>query len=124
MSQSTETVETIDIDTFKSWLQGVEDMQEDDWHPNPVQWKKIRNKINLLTAAAVEPPRAAPYQMPNFANPGAGTWGGMAPVQGPVTVPLAHQPRPLMPAPPPSSLDATPKDNQVDENGNFTSSFA
>lgn len=33
---------------FKSWLEGVEDMQDDDWTPSDIQWKKIRKKIDEL----------------------------------------------------------------------------
>lgn len=38
----------ITVDEFKSWLSGVEDMQEVGWSPDKVQWKKIRDKIDLL----------------------------------------------------------------------------
>jgi len=31
---------------FKAWLQGVEELQPEDWSPNPDQWKLIRDKIN------------------------------------------------------------------------------
>lgn len=34
----------IDVDTFKAWLQGVEDMQGADWCPSLEQWRKIRQK--------------------------------------------------------------------------------
>ena len=39
---------TITLNDFRSWLQGVEDMQEDGWIPNAVQWKKIRTKIDQI----------------------------------------------------------------------------
>ena len=38
---------------FKAWLEGVEEMQDDDWVHNPEQWKKIRGKIESLEE---EPP--------------------------------------------------------------------
>lgn len=36
------------LNQFKSWLEGVEEMQGEDWTPSPEQWKKIRNKISLM----------------------------------------------------------------------------
>lgn len=30
---------------FRAWLSGVEEMQADDWYPDPQQWKTIRAKI-------------------------------------------------------------------------------
>lgn len=59
--------ESIDIDTFKAWLSGVEDMQGDDWTPTPEQWKKIRAKINLLVIPEYEDPK--PAFPPNYATP-------------------------------------------------------
>ena len=38
----------INISEFKQWLAGVEDMQEDGWVPDAVQWAKIRAKVELL----------------------------------------------------------------------------
>ena len=38
----------ISVSEFKSWISGIEDMQDDDWVPNKVQWDKIKSKINLL----------------------------------------------------------------------------
>lgn len=40
--------QTITLDQFRSWLQGVEDMQTEDWAPNADQWKVIREKIDLI----------------------------------------------------------------------------
>ena len=36
------------LSQFKSWLEGVEEMQGDEWSPNFEQWKKIRAKIVQL----------------------------------------------------------------------------
>jgi len=35
----------ISVSEFKSWISGIEDMQEDGWVPNKVQWDKIKSKI-------------------------------------------------------------------------------
>jgi len=34
---------------FKMWLQGVEEMQDEGWTPSPVQWKRIKEKLMLVT---------------------------------------------------------------------------
>lgn len=84
--------DTIDIDTFKAWLSGVEDMQGDDWTPSAEQWKKIRSKINLLTAPEYEDPKIYPQQ-PIYRQPQTPSWGGgpsmpiTLPVQGPIAYP-------------------------------------
>lgn len=80
--------ETIDIDTFKAWLSGVEDMQGDDWTPSAEQWKKIRAKINLLSVPEYEDPK--PAFPPNYQAP---RYPGYAPIAPPVTsVPLMNPP--------------------------------
>lgn len=38
----------ISFTEFLMWLQGVEDMQEEGWVPNPTQWKRIRAKLNTV----------------------------------------------------------------------------
>jgi hypothetical protein len=39
---------TLSVREFRMWLQGVEEMQGDDWSPSPLQWAKIRNKIDNI----------------------------------------------------------------------------
>jgi len=79
--------DTIDIDTFKAWLSGVEDMQGDDWTPSAEQWKKIRSKINLLTVTEYEDPKPYPQQ-PIYRAPGQ--------IGGPIQQPWIN-PNPLGP---------------------------
>jgi hypothetical protein len=38
----------ISLAEFKAWLQGVEDMQPDNWAPSKEQWNRIREKIDLI----------------------------------------------------------------------------
>ena len=38
----------ISVSEFKSWMSGVEDMQDAGWVPTPEQWLKIRQKIYAL----------------------------------------------------------------------------
>ena len=40
------------VKEFKYWLEGVEEMQDEGWYPDPRQWKRIREKIGLLDEAA------------------------------------------------------------------------
>lgn len=44
MSESTEDT-GISLSEFKAWLEGVEEMQADDWAPSRVQWERIRAKF-------------------------------------------------------------------------------
>ena len=41
-----EKSKTITVKEFRYWLEGVEEMQDSAWVPNPVQWRRIRDKIN------------------------------------------------------------------------------
>lgn len=43
-----ELIETVTLSMFKSWLEGVEEMQGDDWTPTSTQWKRIREKIDTI----------------------------------------------------------------------------
>lgn len=58
---------SISISEFKQWLAGVEDMQEDGWVPDAVQWAKIRAKVELLAEEdiQVEQYTAVPAYSPN-----------------------------------------------------------
>lgn len=52
--------ETITVEMFKMWIEGIEEMQEDDWTPSPTQWKRIRQKIDMLEDEPV-PVAVQPY---------------------------------------------------------------
>lgn len=41
-------VKRITIPEFKSWLEGVMELQAEDWAPNAEQWKKIKTRIFSL----------------------------------------------------------------------------
>lgn len=51
----------ISVSEFKSWISGIEDMQEDDWVPNKSQWDKIKAKIELLSDDYIE---SSPVEQP------------------------------------------------------------
>lgn len=63
------------VKEFKMWLEGVEEMQADGWTPNDTQWKRIREKINVLIEGQ---PVYQEMTVPNM---------GMAPNM-PMTVPM------------------------------------
>ncbi len=44
----------VTVGEFKAWIAGIEDMNESDWHPNKIQWDKIRNKIDCLVEVVEE----------------------------------------------------------------------
>lgn len=62
---------SVSVSEFKSWISGIEDMQEGDWVPNKVQWGKIKAKIELLSEDYVEPAPAEQYlpQLPQYQQP-------------------------------------------------------
>ena len=66
----------ITIEEFRAWLSGVEDMQPENWCPTQEQWKKIREKIELIEDTQETPahtiPQAVhqpPQQYPRFVPP-------------------------------------------------------
>lgn len=82
------TEKPISVREFRMWLQGVEEMQDDDWTPSPQQWKRIRQKINSINEAAPPAPAPAappppPLQIasPTFVNPNARAPGLTLPEQ-------------------------------------------
>lgn len=48
---------------FRAWLQGVEELQSDEWSPNFDQWKLIRDKIDgiIEEKVVVEKTTASPH---------------------------------------------------------------
>ena len=49
----------ITVKEFRMWLQGVEEMQDSAWVPNPTQWARIREKINTIEETEPTPVHAA-----------------------------------------------------------------
>ena len=37
------------LNEFRAWLNGVEELQPEDWAPDAAQWKLIREKINNIS---------------------------------------------------------------------------
>lgn len=45
------------IEQFKSWIEGIEELQPDGWHPDDKQWKLIRSRIDrIIEPEAVSSP--------------------------------------------------------------------
>lgn len=60
---------------FRAWLEGVEELQPDNWAPNREQWARIRARIDGIkeeVAQAAEPTRESkpvPAQNPVYQQP-------------------------------------------------------
>lgn len=123
-------VKTITVKEFRMWLQGVEEMQDAAWVPNPTQWQRIREKINSIEDAQ-SPQQSAPVpvvqqQVPQYV-------GNELPVRMAPSG-LTHAPLPttpsMPPSPPPHGLFATPENNQmpvrtpnIDSSNGYSSAF-
>jgi len=44
---------TITFDHFKAWLEGIEELQDEEWTPNASQWRKIREKISSIQIPSI-----------------------------------------------------------------------
>ena len=62
----------IPLAEFRAWLEGVEELQADDWCPDLSQWALIRSKIDsIIEIAPPAPPVAQPQpQMQPQMRPG------------------------------------------------------
>ncbi len=79
----------ISVKEFKMWLEGVEEMQEEGWTPNPTQWARIREKIRSIeeTAGGFTAPQFGPRQTAPVGQPPA-----------PVPMPTMQAPQQFAPA--------------------------
>ena len=60
---------TITIKEFRMWLEGVEEMQDDDWVPDAKQWARIRAKIDSVVEST------APQAMVTYNSQPAPSYG-------------------------------------------------
>lgn len=82
----------ISVEQFRAWLEGVEEMQPDGWTPNDEQWKRIRQKIDMIEEEVVVEERIVsqqsyappPQQQQRPNNPPPAPAGG-PPVQSTLT---------------------------------------
>lgn len=115
----------MNVNEFKTWLDGVESMQDPDWHPTAHQWRIIREKITNLEEAEtlpVLPPQVfrQPRQIDNPINPHIPRPGGY-PVDSRYTLESELANVPVDITPPPSSL---PANGQVEYSDSKLGSFA
>lgn len=64
----------ISLNEFRAWLEGVEELQANDWTPSADQWKLIRAKMNNIVA---QKQQSTPAPTPQ----GFHTPGRVSPVQ-------------------------------------------
>lgn len=112
----------IDVDTFKAWLQGVEDMQGDDWCPSLDQWRKIRQKIDLIDGTVEQVSASVPT--PPVVNQPSGLMFPPGVRGNEPAVPVFNPPlqRPIVLAP--TEHEIKPSDSNLASDGTFQSSFA
>jgi hypothetical protein len=73
---------TLTMNEFKMWLTGVEEMQPADWTPDASQWKKIREKLNLVIETQYNSTQYNSTQVAYGPTPGlAGLAAPLDPVQ-------------------------------------------
>jgi hypothetical protein len=107
MSESTEDT-GISLSEFKAWLEGVEEMQADDWAPSRVQWERIRAKFMQIRHESPAPRRAHSAAAPGF---------------GPAYVPeVPSRPQPL-PQGMLTGLEGRAKTPDIDSSNGYQSSL-
>jgi hypothetical protein len=67
----------LSVREFMSWLSGVEEMQDEGWTPTGTQWKRIRDKINLIDDTPAPTSRVVAPSQPDSGRPT--TFGPTAP---------------------------------------------
>jgi hypothetical protein len=55
MTEENKNQTMLSVKEFKMWLQGVEEMQSEDWVPDARQWQRIRSKIDMINDAQPSP---------------------------------------------------------------------
>ncbi len=123
---------------FRAWLNGVEELQPEDWAPTADQWKLIRGKIDGITepkpvvAPPATPPAPANYVPAPQGNPHqqmvhAHIPAPPPPVGGVPAGPMT-QPTPeavaVMPVQQPVDVAAAAKPNMDTSDGNYDSNFS
>lgn len=97
---------------LKSWLEGVEDMQGPAWVPNKEQWKKIRNKIQLL----IDTPNGMNRPEQNHSYVQSGLQSALVPVSG-------IAPAYIQPAAPPTLPELSTELGAITEQGDYASPY-
>lgn len=95
--------QTLSLRDFRSWLSGVEEMQDDGWSPSAEQWRRIRVKIDMIKD---EP---APVTLNTTTRPSVG-YTSAAPINVP---PSSFERAPVVAQPIPSGVPMASADGQV-----------
>lgn len=120
----------ITIKEFRMWLQGVEEMQDAAWVPNPTQWARIREKINSIGEETHQPVQQPLQQVAPPVSPPGNDYPVRMATPGLLSVVPSS---PSMPVSGPShGLFATPETPQMPirtpnidtTNGTYQSTFA
>ena len=104
---------------FRAWLEGVEELQDENWSPNKSQWDLIREKINNIVI--INQPAPMPMQ-PNI--------GIAPPPHIPSSIPGGIQPENLNISEEAARLlkqgtpDAPKKTPEITDDASFNSPFA
>jgi len=122
---------------FRAWLNGVEELQPEDWAPTADQWKLIRNKIDGIAEPKVVvspvatapvpanhvPPQGNPYQQMTQAHipPPPPAAGGVP--AGTMTAPTPEATA-VLPTQAPVDLTKANVGNMDTSDGNYDSGFA
>jgi len=53
------------LSEFKAWLDGVVELQDQNWHPNEAQWKQIRARISGIIETPATPVAVPPISPNN-----------------------------------------------------------
>jgi len=122
---------------FRAWLNGVEELQPEDWAPNATQWKTIRDKIDGIAEpkpVVVPAPVATAPQPANYhpLSPQAQAQAAHIPPPPPPAggVPAGTMTAPtpeataVMPTQAPVDLTKAPATNVDTSDGNYDSGFA
>jgi hypothetical protein len=119
----------ISLNDFKSWLQGVEDMQEAEWTPNASQWNKIRQKIESIVESLPKTNLHPQGPIPRASVMNRIEEHEYVPVPAPTPMPSSIVPRGVtnntsFTLPPPPSHLLNPKTPDIDTStGSYTTNY-
>jgi len=88
MAKKKKAIKKQTLNEFKAWLEGVEELQTDNWAPDKAQWDKIRTRIeNIKPDELTIQPAGRPPENPMFATPTPMPMPAPAPMLRPAVVP-------------------------------------
>lgn len=100
---------------FQAWLEGIEEIQPDDWTPDKAQWDMIRERIGAI----VEEEKPATVEKPVVPTPTGPTVRGPSGPLGPQGT-RGPEPEPMPAAPPPGGFQSSLTTNPLMDGGGAT----